>query len=106
MPTRIIYFYLVTHKTSNHSYNFAEILKKSRIRDISQIPGFKESDIYKLEHLGKGGFGIVEKAYNIRECCFVAIKTFQKDDEDSIQAIISEDNFLAAVEKINMQCQK
>ena len=58
-----------------------------------------------MELLGKGGFGVVQKAYNIRECCFMAIKTFQKDDPNSLEDIISEDNFLTAVEDVNKKCQ-
>lgn len=59
-----------------------------------------------MEILGQGAFGTVQKAYNIKECCFVALKTFQTDEQDALEDIISEDNFLTAVQAINNQCQR
>lgn len=65
---------------------------------------YNYKDVILLEELGKGGFGIVRKAYHKRKCQYIAIKKLITiEDEDALNNILLEHSFLENVENI---CQK
>ena len=75
---------------------------KNGFSDFSKLPVFDESVVFFLETLGKGGFGIVQKAYDKSRNEFIAIKRFKdvSDSSDSLEQILLEDALLQKVEQI------
>ena len=85
--------------TYNTEHSF--VLGKNRLpEDYHQLPEFDTSDIFWLEALGKGGSGFVQKAYNKRECEFIAVKRFKENTQKEKKKIIEEDKMLQEIEKI------
>jgi len=85
-----------------HSINRDSILTNTKVENfISSMPIFIPDDVFFLEILGKGGFGLVQKAYHKKIDKFVALKTFLDLSEDSFEQIRLEDALLFRVETIN-----
>ena len=71
--------------------------------EFPQLPKLDTSKIFWLEALGEGGCGTVQKAYDKRECEFIAIKRFTKIQElkqEEWADIMLENDILQAIEKI------
>ena len=87
---------------------FAEtqfFIKQSKLKKSKNLPNFDFSQIFLLETLGEGGFGIVKKAYDKSQNEFVALKQLskkilQKNEEEALNNIILEDILLNEVEKV------
>ena len=83
--------------------NVCEEIQKRNIDKnlLSSFPNFNDSTYFWLENLGKGGFGIVRKAYNISSNEFLAIKSFKKKGKrELLEQIMLEDELLSKIENI------
>ena len=61
-----------------------------------------------MELLGKGAFGVVQKAYDIRSCSFLALKYCQPKESQSVEEVWEEigpeDHILKKIEEIHNPC--
>ena len=79
------------------------ISENSRLLSPSELPTFEHLNIFFLETLGVGGFGLIQKAYDKSVNEYVVIKKFKnvlKDNEESIVDIMLEDALLESIERI------
>ena len=53
--------------------------------EFNKLPVFDPSAVFFLDVLGKGGFGVVQKAYDKIADEFIAIKKFKKIPEDDVE---------------------
>lgn len=72
--------------------------------DLDKIRTLNKDDLKYLELLGKGAFGVVQKAYDIRSCTFLALKYCQSKPNQSFQSVWKEigpeDHILSKIEEI------
>ena len=79
--------------------------------EFNKLPVFDPSAVFFLDVLGKGGFGVVQKAYDKIADEFIAIKKFKKIPEDDVEKkkfleeIMVEDALLQNVEKIRVNTE-
>ena len=76
--------------------------------NINEIPCLIKEDLKYLEFLGKGAFGVVQKAYDIRSCSFLAFKYCQPKESQSLEEVWEEigpeDHILKKIEEIQNPC--
>ena len=70
---------------------------------LCNIPILDTSQLFWLEDLGEGGFGLVKKAYDKIKCEFIALKKFKKlekqnSSENIFQQILKEDQIFSIIE--------
>lgn len=73
---------------------------------FSQLPIFDALNFFWLETLGEGGSSVVQRAYDKRNCEFIAIKKFNKinTNPQNKKAIMLEDDMLQTIEKFRAGC--
>ena len=76
--------------------------------NINEIPCLIKEDLKYSEFLGKGAFGVVQKAYDIRSCSFLALKYCQPKESQSLEEVWEqiepEDHILKKIEEIQNPC--
>lgn len=73
--------------------------------NIDKLPLLNPDDLRYLELLGKGAFGVVQKAYDKRTCSFLALKYCKPNKNESLDSIWEEigpeDYILTKIEELN-----
>lgn len=78
------------------------LLNSDLQKDINIIPNFNYEGLQLLEILGRGGFSVVQKAYDKKNGKYLALKYFDKGlSEHVLNQIKLEDNLLTLINGLN-----